>query len=53
LEATRACTVPWVVADIDGDTWEESDRLTRRLCRLLEDAGAPLKHVTAHTASMR
>lgn len=32
LEGRRACTVPWIVFDLDGETWQECARLADRLC---------------------
>jgi hypothetical protein len=46
----RACTVPWIVADIDGDDWQHSAELAQRLLARLAEHGADLSQVVvSHT----
>ena len=48
----RAVTVPWLIADIDGENWQDSGQHARRLCELLVEAGAdPKSIVVSHTGN--
>jgi hypothetical protein len=51
-EKDRSCTVPWIVADIDGEDWKESEELARRLCKQIEQRAADASDVVvAHTGN--